>query len=131
MALVGLGGVAATFSANLWAAVTRNRRPISLLRLGGLDRRAAICLPLVQALAIGAMGWAIAILLYAALTRLLDRLLAASFAVEGSLARLTLAEIEIWASSAAATLVVSALAPVWAAFAITSITPKEGFADGS
>lgn len=126
VALVGLAGVTATFSANLWTAVMRNRRPISLLRLAGLARRAALIFPLTQALVIGTSGWVLAVLIYAGLTRLLDLILADLFAVEGRLAQLTTTEI---VASGAATLAVSLIASVWAALTITAISPEEGFSD--
>lgn len=126
VALVGLLGVTATFAANLWTAVMRNRRPISLLRLGGLGRGAALVFPVAQAVAIGVAGWFLALILYAGLTRLLDSLLGRLFGVEGRLAQLTGTELT---ASAIATLAVSMLAAVWAAMAITAISPEEGFAD--
>jgi putative ABC transport system permease protein len=128
VAAVALAGVAATLSATLWMAVIRNRRPLSLLRLGGLPRRGAMLIPVTQALAIGAMGWAISILAYAAMTGLLDRLLADTLGVEGRLARLRWPEL---AASGGATLAVCALAAVWAATAVTAITPEEGFGDAT
>lgn len=126
VAIVGLVGVTATFSASLWAGINRNRRPISLLRLGGLGRRASMLLPITQAAVIGLVGWLASILLYAALTRVVDFYLADVFAVDDSLARLSITE---FAMSGAATLLVSAVAAVGAALTITAITPEEGFLD--
>ncbi|WP_306114438.1 ABC transporter permease [Roseovarius sp. MMSF_3305] len=123
---VGLLGVTATFAASLWAAISRNRRPISLLRAGGLSRKRAFLLPITQAAVIGVAGWLLSIVFYALLTGLLDLALASTFRVEESLARLS--PVEIFAS-AGATLVVATLASLGAAFAITSITPEEGFLD--
>lgn len=126
VAAVGLLGVTATFAASLWAAISRNRRPISLLRAGGLSRARAFLLPITQAALIGVAGWLLSIALYALLTRLLNLALADTFRVEESLARLSMTE---FVTSAGATLLVAVLASLWAAFAITSITPEEGFLD--
>ncbi len=126
VAAVGLLGVTATFAASLWAAISRNRRPISLLRAGGLSRTRAFLLPITQAALIGVAGWLLSIALYALLTRLLNLALADTFRVEESLARLSMTE---FLTSAGATLLVAVLASLWAAFAITSITPEEGFLD--
>lgn len=126
VALVGLLGVTTSLAANLWTAVSRNRRAVSLLRLAGLGRGGAVLFPLAQALAIGLAGWLLAVGLYAALTGVLDRLLGPTFGVGERLARLGWVE---FAASASATLAVSALAAVWAARAITRISPEEGFND--
>ncbi|AYF02852.1 hypothetical protein PY32053_03278 [Paracoccus yeei] len=126
VAVVGLVGVTASFAANLWTAVIRNRRAISLLRLAGLGQGGAVLFPLAQALAIGLVGWVLAIGFYAALTGVLDRLLGETFGVGQQVARLTWVE---YTASAVATLTVSGLAAIWAAFAITRISPEEGFND--
>lgn len=128
VAIVGLIGVTATFAANLWTAVIRNRRPISLLRLGGLSRGGAVMIPVTQALVVGATGWLLAVLLYGAMTGLLNHILGASFGVEQNLARLGATEL---LASGAATLAVSVAASVWAAATITAISPEEGFTDAA
>lgn len=126
VSLVGLFGVTVTFSASLWAAISRNRRPISLLRAGGLKRGTAFLLPVTQAAVIGVAGWLLSVALYATLTGILDYTLATTFMVQESLARLSFSE---FFASAGATLLVSIFASMSAAIAITSITPEEGFLD--
>lgn len=93
------------------------------MRLGGLGRGAALVFPVAQAAAIGVAGWLLALILYAGLTRLLDSLLGRLFGVEGRLAQLTGTEL---VASAVATLAVSLLATIWAALAITAISPRRG-----
>ncbi|MGB3313204.1 MAG: FtsX-like permease family protein [Albidovulum sp.] len=126
VAIVGLLGVAITFTASLWAAISRNRRPISLLRVGGLSQTQAFLLPATQAALIGTVGWVLSVCLYALLTGLLNIALASTFRVDEALARLSMTE---FLASAGATLVVSLIASLGAAYAITSITPEEGFLD--
>jgi putative ABC transport system permease protein len=128
VAIVGFFGVTVTFSASLWSAINRNRRAISLLRLGGLGRGAAILLPVTQALVIGISGWLVSLGLYVSLSGALDFALGDIFGVSGSLAQITLTEV---LASGVATFVVSALAAATAAIAVTRITPEEGFLDAA
>ncbi len=80
IAVVAGLGYLFSFSANLWANVSRKQRDLSILRLQGLDRRAAVAFPAAQALAIGLAGWLVATLLYLLAASLINDTLGQDFA---------------------------------------------------
>ncbi|WP_221288502.1 FtsX-like permease family protein [Amaricoccus macauensis] len=124
---VGLVGYAAAFAASLWNNIGRKRRAISLLRLGGLGRAPAALLPVLQAAGIATLGWGTALLTYAAGAHLLNATLGPSLDLDGPVTRLGPSDI---AASATAAMAVALAASVWAAIAVTRITPQQGIDDG-
>lgn len=123
---VGLAGYSAAFAASLWNGVIRKRRAISLLRLGGLGRGAAALLPVVQAVAIVLIGWALSLAVCGAGIRLMDMSFAGTLGVGQPIARLGWGDL---AASGAAALAVGLAASAWAAVAVTGISPQEGIDD--
>lgn len=123
---VGLAGYSAAFAASLWNSVIRKRRAISLLRLGGLGRGAAALLPVVQAVAIVLIGWALSLAVCGAGIRLLDLTFGGTLGVGRPIARLGWGDL---AASGAAALAVGLAASAWAAVAVTGISPQEGIDD--
>lgn len=78
--VAGLGYLV-SFSASLWANVSRKTAELSILRLQGLSRGASLAFPATQALLIALGGWLGATLLYLFAAWLLNRSLGADFAL--------------------------------------------------
>jgi putative ABC transport system permease protein len=123
---VGLAGYSAAFAATLWNGVIRKRRAISLLRLGGLGRRVAAMLPVFQSVAIVLLGWVASLVIYGAGAHLLDATLGGALGFDRPIAQIGPGDI---LASGAAALAVALIASVWAAVAVTGITPQEGIDD--
>lgn len=116
-------GYAVAFAAQLWSAVDRRRRPLSLLRLGGLRRPAAALFPLVQSVTVAAAGWALAAGVCVAGAGLFDAVLGPAVGVPARVVRLGGMDLLL---AGASCLVVAVVAPVAAAGLVLRISPEEG-----
>ncbi len=136
--VAGLGYLV-SFSASLWANVSRKTSELSILRLQGLSRAASLAFPTTQALLIALGGWLGASLLYLLAAWLLNRSLGADFALAlgqgfdalrpgqtiaaGDISRLQPYHFVV---AALASLAVALLAAAAAARRILGIDPAEG-----
>lgn len=77
IAIVGLLGGMAALIANLYAAVERKKRDISVLRLMGLSRRTVFQFPIYQGISIAVMSVIIAIGVYTLLSSIINLVFAA------------------------------------------------------
>ncbi len=136
--VAGLGYLV-SFSASLWANVSRKSQELSILRLQGLSRRASLAFPTAQALAIALGGFLGASLLYLLAAGLLNDSLGPDFAralgqgfdalrpgeksIEGDISSLRPYHFAV---AAVASLAVALLAAAAAARRIVGIDPAEG-----
>ncbi len=136
--VAGLGYLV-SFSASLWANVSRKAQALSILRLQGLSRRASLTFPAAQAIAIALGGWAGASLLYLLAATVLNDSLGPDFAralgqgfdalrpgqtnVAGAIASLSAYH---FLAAALASLAVALIAAAAAARRIMGIDPAEG-----
>lgn len=126
IALVGGGGYLVSLGANLWANVARKRRELSIVRLLGASRASLVALPVSQAMAIGAAGAVMALLLYALVAGVINRRFAD--AVCGGGAVCALRPLHVVVAVAATMLAAGAAALVGGARA-AAVEPSEGMRD--
>ncbi len=140
IAVVAGLGYLFSFSANLWANVSRKQRDLSILRLQGLNRQAAVAFPAAQALVIGLSGWLVATLLYLLAASLINGMLGPDFAralgegfLGGTIARdtvpdsdLSVLELHHHLLALGLCLLVALAAAAAAARRIMKIDPAEG-----
>ena len=126
IALVGLGGGAASLVASLYASVERKRRDLSILRLIGLAGSVLFRFPVYQSLLIAAGGYALAASFFGALSWLINSLFKAHLQAGESLCRLSFAHLGL---ALGATLAVALAASLTAAWRTTRIDPAEALRD--
>jgi putative ABC transport system permease protein len=64
IALIAGAGFGLSFGSSVWANVDRKRREFSVLRLTGFRSRSIVWFPIMQAIFTGALGWAIAAMVF-------------------------------------------------------------------
>ncbi|WP_029011522.1 FtsX-like permease family protein [Niveispirillum irakense] len=119
-------GLMVSLSATLWAGVLRKRRTLSLLRLHGLPAGQTMLFPVIQALGVAVMGWALAVMLYGVVSALLNLALRDRLVAGGQASLLT-----GWHLLAALglTLALALAASALAAWRVARIEPGEGLHD--
>lgn len=123
LSLVAGVGYVFAFGATLWANAVRKLHDISLLRLQGLDRRAAIGFPLAQALAIALGGGLLSIALFALASSLINLRFGSGLMVEGSVCHLEPYHLIV---AVLGGLLVAVLASLGAAARIVRVDPGGG-----
>lgn len=126
--IAGLGGLGYLLSlgANLWSNVERKRRDLSLIRLLGFPGNALMRFPAFQALAISAIGVAIAFAFFALAQRAINLLYTVPELEGQSVCTLLPVHFVI---AATATLVSAALASTLAGWRASRVAPAEGMRD--
>ena len=125
IAVVGGAGYLLSLGASLWANVARKRYELSVLRLQGLGRKAAMTFPGIQGLSIALAGYCVAVLLYQSAASAMNATL--GIGVETAEAQ-QICRLYPWhfAAAAAASLSLALLAALVAARRVTLIDPAEG-----
>jgi putative ABC transport system permease protein len=126
--IAGLGGLGYLLSlgANLWSNVERKRRDLSLIRLLGFPGTALMRFPAVQALAISAIGVALAFAFFALAQRAINLLYTVPELEGQSVCTLLPVHFVI---AATATLACAALASTLAGWRASRVAPAEGMRD--
>lgn len=120
---VSVIGYLLAFSASLTSNVLRKRYELSLLRLWGLSRRYAMSFPVVQAVAIALLGWALGLFFFMGACGAINSGLGGTFLVTGEVCRL---EISHHLIAVSASLFIAVLSALVAARRVTAIDPAEG-----
>jgi putative ABC transport system permease protein len=95
IAIVGVVGGAATLSASLYSSVERKRKELSILRLVGLSGGMIFRFPIYQGIVIATSGVAIALLFFAVMATVINRLFQAHLQGGESFCTLTVMHIGI------------------------------------
>lgn len=122
IALLGVAGAAAVLVASLYAAVERERRDLGVLRLVGLSRADVFWFPLFQGGLMALFAVLVALLGYAGLAAVINRVFAND--LMGGEAICRLAAPHLWAA-AGVTVLLALVSSLFAAWRATLIEPAE------
>jgi putative ABC transport system permease protein len=119
---LGGGGYLISLGAGLWAGVERRRPSLALLRFLGLPGRMLALLPMLQAVALAALGTSLALVMAAATAAALNRAFAGALGIDRPLCRITW---PVCLAGGALTLAGAALAATAAGIRIGRVEPWE------
>ena len=126
IATVGVVGGAATLSASLYSSVERKRKELSILRLLGLSGGMIFRFPIYQGIVISTSGVAIALLFFAIMATVINRLFQIHLQSGESFCTLTGIHVMIVLGSA---VLLAIVASVIAAYQATKMDPAEAMRD--
>lgn len=126
IATVGVIGGAATLSASLYSSVERKRKELSILRLLGISGGMIFRFPIYQGIIISTSGVAVALLFFAIMATVINRLFQAHLQSGESFCTLTAAHIALVFGAA---IVLSVFSSVVAAYQTTKMDPAEAMRD--
>jgi len=126
IAIVGVIGGAATLSASLYSSVERKRKELSILRLIGLSGGMIFRFPIYQGIVIATSGVTIALLFFAIMASIINRLFHAHLQSGESFCTLTALHIGMVLSFA---VLLAVVASGMAAYKATKTDPAEAMRD--
>jgi len=126
IAIVGIIGGAATLSASLYSSVERKRKELSILRLIGLSGSMIFRFPIYQGIIIATSGVTIALLFFAIMATVINRLFQSHLQSGESFCTLTMMHISIVLLSA---VLLAVAASGIAAYKATKTDPAEAMRD--
>ncbi|MEA3490607.1 MAG: FtsX-like permease family protein [Campylobacterota bacterium] len=126
IATVGVVGGAATLSASLYSSVERKRKELSILRLLGLSGGMIFRFPIYQGIVISTSGVTIALLFFAIMATVINRLFQTHLQSGESFCTLTVVHIMIVFGSA---IFLAIVASIIAAYQATKMDPAEAMRD--
>ncbi|WP_415407906.1 ABC transporter permease [Sulfurovum sp. CS9] len=126
IAIVGVIGGAATLSASLYSSVERKRKELSILRLIGLSGGMIFRFPIYQGIVIATSGVAIALLFFAIMASIINRLFQVHLQSGESFCTLTVMHIGMVFCAA---ILLAVIASGLAAYKATQTDPAEAMRD--
>ena len=122
VAAVGIVGGVASLAASLHGAVQRKRRDYGMLRLLGLTKVHLLSVPLVQAVAVALLSFALALVAFEGFSTLINAVFAADLPIGKRLCWLPASHL---IAAGGLTIALAAITAVQAAIAVTRIDPAE------
>ena len=122
IASVGGGGYLLSLVASQWANLERRRRDLSILRLIGITKIGVLMLPVIEAVLIATLGFAISTLMFLGVAHVLNWMFAATLLVDGTICQLSWIQISV---IGAITIAVAAIAAFIGGFSVVRIDPGE------
>lgn len=126
IAVVGIVGAVASLISNLYAAVERKTRDLSMMRLMGLPRGSVFLFPIVQSLVVALACSAVALGAYGTLATVINTVFAEDLAFAGAADQdICALPLSVLAIAVGATVLASAISALGAAWRTTRIEPGE------
>jgi len=122
VSLFGMGGACASLALSLYGAVERRRRDYGMLRTMGLRRGWLLLLPMLEAVTLASLAFALGLGSFYLLSTLINRLFADQSAAGEAFCRLP---VLMLVYSYAATCVLAAIASLGAALRLTTVSPAD------